>query len=68
MARQHKIGQFVPIYQGDYWLRRLKIANEEHTWPTRYNAYYLMLRDNNVTKFTVKHSSYINAATGYLIE
>jgi len=31
-ARQHKIGQFVPIYQGvDYWLRRLRIANEEHT-------------------------------------
>jgi len=26
-----KIGQFVPIYQGDYWLRRLRIANEEHT-------------------------------------
>jgi len=21
----------VPIYQGDYWLRRLRIANEEHT-------------------------------------
>jgi len=31
MARQHKIGQFVLIYQGDYWLRRLRIANEEHT-------------------------------------
>jgi len=30
-ARQHKIGQFVPIYQGDYWLRRLRIANEERT-------------------------------------
>jgi len=30
-ARQHKIGQLVPIYQGDYWLRRLRIANEEHT-------------------------------------
>jgi len=30
-ARQHKMGQFVPIYQGDYWLRRLRIANEEHT-------------------------------------
>jgi len=30
-ARQHKIGQFVPIYQGDYWLRRFRIANEEHT-------------------------------------
>jgi len=30
-ALQHKIDQFVPIYQGDYWLRRLRIANEEHT-------------------------------------
>jgi len=30
-ARQHKIGQFVPINQGDYWLRRLRIANVEHT-------------------------------------
>jgi len=30
-ARQHKIGQFVPIIRGDYWLRRLRIANEEHT-------------------------------------
>jgi len=30
-ARQHRIGQFVPNYQGDYWLRRLRIANEEHT-------------------------------------
>jgi len=29
-ARQHKIGQFVPIYQGDCWLRRLRMANEEH--------------------------------------
>jgi len=37
-------------------------------WPTRYNAYYLTLHDNNVTQFTVKHSNYINASTGYLIE
>jgi len=27
----------------------------------RCNAYYLTLHDNNVTQFTVKHSSYINA-------
>jgi len=27
---QHKIGQFVPIYQGDYWFSRLRIVNEEH--------------------------------------
>jgi len=26
-ARQHKIDQFVPIYLGDYSLRRLRIAN-----------------------------------------
>jgi len=30
-AHQTKIGQFVPNYLGDYWLRRLRIANEEHT-------------------------------------
>jgi len=29
---------------------------------------HLTSHDNNVTQFTVKHSSYINATTGYLIE
>jgi len=38
------------------------------TMPTRYNAQYLTLHDNIVTQFTVKHSGYINATTGYLIE
>jgi len=28
----------------------------------------LFLHDNNVTQFTVKHCSYINATTDYLIE
>jgi len=36
--------------------------------PTRYNTYYLVLHDNNATQFTVKHSSYINTTTGYLIK
>jgi len=31
MARQHKIGQFVPIYQGGLLAQALRIANEEHS-------------------------------------
>jgi len=33
----------------------------------RRPLYYLTLHDNNVTQFTVKHSSYSNATTSYLI-
>jgi len=54
-------GQFVPTVGEGNRLSRLK-------WPTRYNAYYLTLHDNNIAQFTVKHSSCINATTGYLIE
>jgi len=32
------------------------------------DSYYLTLQDNNVKQFTLKHSSYINATTSYLIE
>jgi len=31
-----------------------------------YNAYYLTLSNDNVTQFTVNHSSYTNATTYYL--
>jgi len=50
-ARQHKLGQFMPIYQGDYWLRRLRIAYNniqccmrysEHTHATANNRYALL--------------------------
>jgi len=51
-------GQFVPSVEEGNRLSRQTI----------YNAYYLTLHDNNVTQFTVKLSSYINATTGYLIE
>jgi len=54
-------GQFVPTAGGDY-LSRLRMANEiQCTLP-----YVTPLQDNNVTQFTVKHSSYMNATTGYL--
>jgi len=52
MARQHKIGQFVPIYQGDYWLMRLRIANEEHT------KIYSCMRYNEHTHATTNNSRY----------
>jgi len=57
-------GQYVPTVGVGNWLSWLRIANEYR----RYSAYYLTLHDNNVTQFTVKHSSYISATTGYLIE
>jgi len=48
-ARQHKIGQFVPIYQGDYCLGRLSIANEEHT------KTYSCMRSNEHTHATTNN-------------
>jgi len=40
-ARQHKIGQFVPIYQGDYWLRRLRIDPHSIYWYVIYDVILL---------------------------
>jgi len=54
-------GQFVPTAGEGNRLSRLSMAK-------RYTAYYITLHDNNVTQFTAKHSSYINATTGYLID
>jgi len=58
-------GQFVPTAGAGNRLSRLRMAT---SLPTRYNAYYLKLHDNNVAQFTEKHSTYINATTGYLVE
>jgi len=55
----HK-GQFVPTAGGG---KPARSANDGQ----QYNADYLMSRDNNVKQFTVKHSHYTNATTGYLI-
>jgi len=55
-ARQHKIGQFVPIYKGDYWLRRLRIANEEHTKPyscMRYNEHTHATTNKNKNQYFI---------------
>jgi len=49
-------------------LRGKETCSVGYGWPTRYNAYYLKLHDNNVTQFAVKHYSYTNATTGYLID
>jgi len=53
-------GQFVPIAGEGNWLRWLRMANE-----IQYK--YFTLHNNNVTQFTLKHSSYISTTTGYLI-
>jgi len=53
-------GQFVLTAGERNWLSQLRTANE-------IQSYYLTLHDNNVTQFTVKHSSYTNATTSYLI-
>jgi len=45
-------GQFVPTVGDGNRLSRLRMANE-----IRCIGYYLTLHDNNVTQFTVKHSS-----------
>ena len=58
-ARQHKIGQFVPTEGGWNRLSWLRMANE-----TQCIILYTL---HNVTQFTIKHSSYKNATTGYLI-
>ena len=58
-AHQHRIGQFVPTARGWNRLRQLRMANE--TQCTILNTLH------NVTQFTIKHSSYKNATTGYLI-
>jgi len=50
-------GQFVSTVRQGNWLRRLRIANEIQC----------ILPINNVTHFTVKHSSYTNTVTGNLI-
>jgi len=50
--------QFVPTVGERNRLSRLRMANEILPY----------VNDSNVTQFTVKHSSYINATTGYLIK
>jgi len=51
-------GKVVPTAGKGNWLRRLRMANEIQC----------IIYDNNATQFTVKHSSYINATTGYVFE
>jgi len=51
-------GQFVPTAGKGNRLSWLRMANEIQC----------IIHDNNVTQFTVKHSSYINATTSYVIE
>jgi len=55
--------QFVPNAGEGNWLSRLRIASV-----IQRILGYLALHDNDAAQFTVKYSSYINAATGYLIE
>jgi len=50
--------RFVPTAGEGNCLMRLRIANEIKC---------SKVHDNNVTQFTVKHSSYTSATTGYLI-
>ena len=58
-ARQHRIGQFVPTAGGWNRLSWLRMANETQC--------IILDTLHNVTQFTIKHSSYKNATTGYLI-
>ena len=58
-ARQHRIGQFVPTTGGWNRLSWLRMANETQC--------IILNTLHNVTQFTIKHSSYKNATTGYLI-
>ena len=59
-ARQHRICQFVPTAGGWNRLSWLRMADE--TQCIIHNTLH------NVTQFTIKHSSYKNATTGYLID
>jgi len=54
-------GQFVPTVGEGYRLSQLRMANEIQC------ILPYVTHDNNITQFTVKHTSYTNA-TGYLIE
>ena len=58
-ACQHRIGQFVPTAGGWKRLRWLRMANERQC--------IILNTLHNVTQITIKHSSYKNATTGYLI-
>ena len=59
-ARQHRIGQFVPTAGRWNRLSWLRMANETQC--------IILNTLHNVTQFTIKHSSYKNATTGYRIE
>jgi len=51
-----QIGQFLPTAGQGYWLRQLRMNNE------------IQCIIPYVSQFTVKHSTYLNATTSYLIE
>ena len=57
-ARQHRIGQFVPTAGGWNRLRWLRMANETQC--------IILNTLHNVIQFTIKHSSYKRATTGYM--
>jgi len=62
-ARQHRTANLCQLRLRETGsISRLRMANEiECILP-------YAIHDNNVKHFTVKHSSHINATTGYLIE